>query len=35
VGGYLITYRVLEDAIEILAVTQGARDIPIYLRRRT
>lgn len=35
VGKYLIIYRVLEDAIEILAVTQGARDIPIYLRRRT
>ena len=35
VGRYLIIYRVLEEKIEILAVTQGSRDIPIYLRRRT
>jgi len=34
VGAYLIIYRILEDAIEIVAVTQGARDIPSYLRRR-
>jgi plasmid stabilization system protein ParE len=34
VGAYLIIYRMLEDAIEIVAVTQGARDIPSYLRRR-
>jgi plasmid stabilization system protein ParE len=35
VGAYLIIYRILEDAIEILAVTQGARDIPSYLRKRS
>ncbi len=35
VGAYLIIYRNLEEAIEILAVTQGARDIPSYLRRRS
>jgi plasmid stabilization system protein ParE len=35
VGKYLIIYRVLEDTIEIVAVTQGARDIPSYLRRRS
>lgn len=35
VGEYLILYRILEDAIEIVAVTQGARDIPSYLRRRS
>lgn len=35
VGEYLILYRIQEDNILILAVTQGARDIPSYLRRRT
>ena len=35
VGAYLIIYRSLEVSIEILAVTQGARDIPSYLRKRT
>lgn len=35
VDRYLIIYRVQQDAILILAVTQGARDIPSYLRRRT
>lgn len=35
VGKYLIIYRILEDSIEIVAVTQGSRDIPTYLRRRT
>jgi plasmid stabilization system protein ParE len=34
VGEYLIMYRILEGAIEIVAVSQGARDIPSYLRRR-
>ena len=34
-GAYLIVYRILEGAIEIVAVTQGARDIPSYLRRRS
>ena len=35
VGEYLIIYRIQPDQILILAVTQGARDIPSYLRRRT
>ena len=35
VGAYLILYRVQREQIEIVAVTQGARDIPSFLRRRT
>lgn len=35
VGKYLIIYRIQQGEILILAVTQGARDIPSYLRRRT
>jgi plasmid stabilization system protein ParE len=35
VGEYLIIYRIQQDEILILAVTQGARDIPSYLRRRS
>lgn len=35
VGEYLILYRVQAERIEIVAVTQGARDIPSFLRRRT
>jgi toxin ParE1/3/4 len=31
---YLILYRVQEDWIEIIAVTQGARDVPSFLRQR-
>lgn len=34
VGAYLIVYRVLSEGIEIVAVTQGARDVPTFLRRR-
>jgi toxin ParE1/3/4 len=34
VGAYLILYRILPRKIEILAVTQGGRDIPSFLRRR-
>ena len=35
VGSYLIIYRVLEArSVEIVAVTQGSRDIPAFLRRR-
>jgi plasmid stabilization system protein ParE len=34
VGDYLIIYRIQPEHILILAVTQGARDIPSYLRRR-
>jgi plasmid stabilization system protein ParE len=35
VGAYLILYRVQSGRIEIVAVTQGARDIPSFLRKRT
>jgi plasmid stabilization system protein ParE len=34
VGEYLIIYRAERQPIEIVAVTQGARDIPAFLRRR-
>lgn len=34
VGAYLIIYRAERVPIEILAVTQGSRDIPAFLRRR-
>lgn len=34
VGAYLIIYRVERWPIEIVAVTQGSRDIPGFLRRR-
>lgn len=35
VGAYLILYRAQKERIEIVAVTQGARDIPSFLRRQT
>lgn len=35
VGRYLIIYRPHEYGAEILAVTQGSRDIPTYLRNRS
>ena len=35
VGAYLILYRVQPERVEIVAVTQGARDIPAFLRQRT
>jgi plasmid stabilization system protein ParE len=35
VGAYLIIYHVGEPrSVEIVAVTQGSRDIPSFLRRR-
>ena len=34
VGSYLIIYRAGRSPIEIVAVTQGSRDIPAFLRRR-
>jgi antitoxin ParD1/3/4/toxin ParE1/3/4 len=34
VGRYLILYRVRKQVVEIVAVTQGARDIPGFLFRR-
>ena len=35
VGAYLIIYRADRRPIEIVAVTQGSRDIPAFLSRRT
>lgn len=35
VGAYLILYRVQGERVEIVAITQGARDIPSFLRRRS
>lgn len=34
VGAYLILYHVQSDRIEIVAVTQGSRDVPAFLRQR-
>jgi antitoxin ParD1/3/4/toxin ParE1/3/4 len=34
VGAYLVLYRVQGDRIEIVAVTQGARDVPTFLSQR-
>ncbi len=34
VGAYLIIYRAVHRPIEIVAVTQGSRDIPAFLQRR-
>ena len=34
VGAYLIIYRAERRPIEIVAVTQGSRDIPSFLNRR-
>lgn len=34
VGRYLIIYRVERKPVEIVAVTQGSRDIPSFLHRR-
>lgn len=33
VGSYLIIYRIHEERVEIVGVTQGARDIPSFLRQ--
>src|SRR5277367_2046786 len=35
VGEYLIIYRAKQGQVEIVAVTQGARDIPSFLERRS
>jgi plasmid stabilization system protein ParE len=35
VGTYLILYRAQGQPVEIVAVTQGARDIPSFLHQRT
>ncbi len=34
VGAYLIIYRAERQPVEIVAVTQGSRDIPAFLHRR-
>lgn len=34
VGAYLIIYRAERQPVQIVAVTQGSRDIPSFLRRR-
>jgi plasmid stabilization system protein ParE len=34
VGSYLVIYRPERRPIEIVAVTQGSRDIPAFLHRR-
>ena len=35
VGAYLILYRVRKKRVEIVAVTQGARDIPSFLQEHS
>jgi plasmid stabilization system protein ParE len=35
VGAYLVLYRIQLEFIEIVGVTQGARDIPSFLGQRT
>jgi plasmid stabilization system protein ParE len=35
VGAYLVVYRAQTNFVEIVAVTQGARDIPSFLQRRS
>jgi hypothetical protein len=34
VGAYLVIYRVTPDVLQIVAVTQGSRDIPAFLNQR-
>lgn len=34
VGAYLVIYRATFRPVQIVAVTQGGRDIPAFLRRR-
>jgi plasmid stabilization system protein ParE len=34
VGAYLVIYRAMRERVEIVAVTQGARDIPSFLHQR-
>jgi hypothetical protein len=34
VEAYLIIYRRIKGMIEIVAITQGSRDIPVFVRRR-
>ena len=34
VDAYLVIYRATSNPVEILAVTQGVRDIPVFLHHR-
>ena len=34
VGAYLVIYRAERLPVEIVAVTRGSRDIPVFLRQR-
>ncbi|MFY9845518.1 MAG: type II toxin-antitoxin system RelE/ParE family toxin [Terriglobales bacterium] len=34
VGAYLVIYRAASGTVEVVAVTQGGRDIPAFLHRR-
>ncbi len=34
VGRYIVIYRTLSAGVEIVAVTQGARDVPLFLGQR-
>jgi len=34
VGEYLVIYRVQQDRVEVVGVTQGARDVPTFLLHR-
>ncbi len=34
VGAYMVIYRTRRKRVEIVAVTQGARDIPSFLQQR-
>jgi antitoxin ParD1/3/4/toxin ParE1/3/4 len=35
VGAYLVIYQALRERIEIVAVTQGSRDVPTFLHLRS
>ncbi len=35
VGAYLVIYRATSKPVEIVAVTQGSRDIPAFLHQRS
>lgn len=35
VGAYIIIYRINQEQIQIVAVTQGSRDIPTFLQQRS
>lgn len=34
VGAYFVIYRVIGTTVEIVAVTQGSRDVPMFLSQR-